>query len=53
MDERQDALFWIRGCRHEILGNGGWWWTGVNVVAPVKSDGGTVVVDGRIRTSVG
>ena len=36
-----------------ILGDGGWRWTGVNGVAPVKSGGGRVMVDGRVRASVG
>ena len=50
---RSGGLFWIRGWRHEILGNGGWWRTGVNGVAPVKNGGGKVMVDGRVRASVG
>jgi len=36
-----------------ILGDNGWWGTGVNGVVPVISDGGKVMVDGRVRASVG
>jgi hypothetical protein len=53
VDKRQGGLIRIRGWRHEILGGGGSWRTGVNGMAPVKSGGGRVMVDGRVRASVG